>query len=297
MKFATQAGRAAEERQTRHPMAQPQAAATRPIVLRTKGRRHGPVTRIVSPGDVGQLIKPFVFLDYFDFAPSGDALFPMHPHSGIATLTVLIEGELNYEDTTGAAGMLHSGSVEWMRAGNGIWHGASPAKGERFQGYQLWIALPRSLENGLPHSQYLPASSIPRTGPARVILGTQSGRDSPVAAPSGVALQHVRLAAGERWRYQPPEGHTVAWAHANRGTLAVDDEFLHNELVVFAQSEDPLEFAAQSDADFIIASAVPHPHDLSLGYYSVHTSDEALRKGEAEIARIGMQLRAEGRLR
>lgn len=269
----------------------------RPIVMRTSGRAHGPVMRIFSPADLGQLIKPFVFLDYFDFAPSGDTLFPMHPHSGIATLTVLIDGELHYEDTTGAAGVLRSGSVEWMRAGHGIWHGASPAKGTRFQGYQLWLALPRSLENGVPESQYLPPQSIPRHGPARVVLGTLAGSESPVAAPSGVALFHVSLAAGKSWRYQPPKGHSVAWAHVNRGALIVGGETLQAELAVFAQSEDPIEFTAQSATDFIVASAVPHPHNLALGYYSVHTSNEALHKGEAEIARIGRQLRAEGRLR
>src|ERR1700741_2856596 len=105
----------------------------RSIVARTSGRSHGPVTRIVSPSDVGQLIKPFVFLDYFEFKPTGNALFPMHPHSGIATITVLLSGDLRYEDTTGAAGILSRGSVEWMRAGNGVWHDASPAGFERFR--------------------------------------------------------------------------------------------------------------------------------------------------------------------
>lgn len=297
MENAAQARHAGEPARIHHHTARPDAASNRGIVLRTGGRRHGAVSRIVSPGDVGELIKPFVFLDYFDFAPSGDALFPMHPHSGIATLTVLLEGELQYEDTTGAAGVLMAGGLEWMRAGNGIWHSASPAKGDRVQGYQLWLALPRSLENGTPHSQYLPASSVPRTGPARVILGSLAGRDSPVAAPSGAALLHVRLAAGERWHYQAPAGHTVAWAHVNRGTLATGGGRLKDELAVFTQSEDALDFTAETDADFIVASAVPHPHDLALGYYSVHTSNDALRKGEAEIARIGMQLRADGRLR
>lgn len=297
MEYATQTRHAGDAGQTQHHAAQPDAASHRAIVLRTGGRRHGPVSRIVSPGDVGKLIKPFVFLDYFDFAPSGDALFPMHPHSGIATLTVLLEGELHYEDTTGAAGVLAAGSVEWMRAGNGIWHAASPAKGSRFQGYQLWIALPRSLENGTPHSQYLPASSIPQSGPVRLVLGSLAGKDSPVAAPSGVALLHVRLAAGQSWRYQPPASHTVAWAHVNRGTLATGGELLQDELAVFSQSEGALDFTAETDVDFIVASAVPHPHDLALGYYSVHTSNDALRRGEAEIARIGTQLRADRRLR
>ncbi|MGY6125380.1 pirin family protein [Paraburkholderia strydomiana] len=274
-----------------------QQQAARPIAVRTRGRTHGPVTRVVSPAEIGELIKPFVFLDYFDFTPSGNALFPMHPHSGIATITVLLKGELRYEDTTGAAGVLSAGSLEWMRAGNGIWHDASPAGAGRFQGYQLWVALPRSLENGIPHSQYVAAEAVPRKSPVRVVLGSFDGLHSPIAAPEGMNLLHIRLQAGHSWRYQPPAGHTVAWAHIHTGSIEVSGELLRDELAVFVPSGDALEFTAQADADFIVASAVPHPHDLVLGHYSVHTSKEALARGEAEIANIGQQLRRNGRLR
>ena len=270
---------------------------TRRIVARTRGRAHGPITRIVSPSDIGELIKPFVFLDYFDFKPTGHALFPMHPHSGIATITVLLSGDLRYEDTTGASGVLAAGSVEWMRAGNGVWHDASPAGLERFHGYQVWVALPRSLENGVAQSQYLPSEEVPHQGPARVVLGRHAGASSRVAAPDGMNLLHVHLASGERWHYQPPAGHDVAWTHVHRGELLVAGERLEGELAVFEESDSAIEFTAKGDTDFIVGSAVKHPHDLVLGYYSVHTSPAALQRGEAEIARIGRQLRADGRIR
>ena len=59
----------------------------RAIVRRTRGRTHGPVTRLMSPSDFGEILKPFVFLDLFDHegAPFNG---PLHPHSGIATLTM-----------------------------------------------------------------------------------------------------------------------------------------------------------------------------------------------------------------
>ena len=91
----------------------------RGIIYRTSGHTHGPITRLVSPSDLGELIKPFVFLDHFDFRPTGKATFPMHPHSGIATLTLLLAGAMRYEDTTGAHGELAAGSLEWLQAGGG----------------------------------------------------------------------------------------------------------------------------------------------------------------------------------
>jgi len=270
---------------------------TRTVVARTSGRRHGPVTRVVSPGDIGELIKPYIFLDYFDFVPQGGPMFPMHPHSGIATITILLSGDMRYEDTTGAAGQLAAGSVEWMRSGNGVYHDAGPAGGSRFQGYQMWVALSPELENGPAHSQYLPAASVPSVGPARVILGSYAGRASEVAAPSGMTTLHVRLRAGEAWTLEPPSGHTVAWAHACSGVLLVAGTKLTNELVAFSESEGSIEFLAEGDAEFIVASAIKHPYPLVTGYYSVHTSEEALLKGETEIARIGQTLRSQGRLR
>jgi len=122
------------------------ATRARAIVYRTRGSRHGGITRLMSPGDLGEFLKPFVFLDLFGFdVTGGHKGFGLHPHSGIATLTWLMEGDTQYEDTTGEQGTLHGGGVEWMRAGNGVWHTGAPAPGvERVSGFQLWVALPPS---------------------------------------------------------------------------------------------------------------------------------------------------------
>ena len=77
----------------------------RAVVYKTAGQRHGAITRLVSPGDLGHLLKPFIFLDLFDAPPNSFGGFGLHPHSGIATLTVLLQGATRYEDTTGATGV------------------------------------------------------------------------------------------------------------------------------------------------------------------------------------------------
>jgi redox-sensitive bicupin YhaK (pirin superfamily) len=74
----------------------------------------------MSPSDLGQVLKPFVFLDIFDV--SGDAIhamasMPLHPHSGIATVTVFTEGRVRYNDPDNGEGTIGYGGVEWMRAG------------------------------------------------------------------------------------------------------------------------------------------------------------------------------------
>jgi hypothetical protein len=94
-------------------------SSIRSIVHRSRGHTHGPITRLMSPGDLGQLLKPFVFLDLFDNGGEPLSGFGMHPHSGIATLTYIAEGSAGYEDTNGAEGVLEAGAVEWMQAGGG----------------------------------------------------------------------------------------------------------------------------------------------------------------------------------
>jgi redox-sensitive bicupin YhaK (pirin superfamily) len=182
-----------------------------------------------------------------------------------------------------------------MRAAGGVWHTGGAVGTERIKGYQLWVALPADLENGPPQSQYLEAAAFQTHGPTRVILGHHGNAASQVAAPQTMNYLDVRLKAGERWRYQPPRNHTVAWVAVHQGVVTAPAKVTKGEIAVFEESNGAIEFEAQNDAGFILGSAIKHPHDLVLGYYSVHTNP-ALKKGEANIAQIGRQLIAQGRL-
>jgi redox-sensitive bicupin YhaK (pirin superfamily) len=273
------------------------AVAERDIVLRTRGQRHGPITRLVSPSDIGELIKPFVFLDLFATSATNTPGFGWHPHSGIATLTVLHEGALEYQETTGVQGILAAGGVEWMRAGRGVWHTGKSVGAEPTKGFQLWIALPSELENAPCHSRYLSASEVPDAKPARVILGAYGRIASPIPAPERINYLDVQLAANEQWTYHPPADHEVAWLAVSRGSLRTPQSVFAGELVVFSESNAPIAIQADSAARFVIGSAAKHPHPLVLGRYSVHTSHAALVAGETEIQRIGGQLKTAGLLR
>jgi len=268
----------------------------RRIALLTRGDRHGPITRLASPSDVGELIKPFVFLDHGEIAPSGQPLFGIHPHSGIATLTVVLQGATFYEDTTGKRGKLVAGGFEWMKAGHGVWHDGSVAPGDPMRFYQLWLALPAAQELTPPESHYFAPEEVQQQGPVRVILGRYGRASSPLHADAGINYFHVRLQDGEQWRYVPHAGHTVAWLSVDQGSLAAPQTIGEGQLAVFEESLAPIQLQAEGATSFVIGSAIKHPHPLVLGSYSVHTSPEALTEGEAEIRRIGRRLRAAGRV-
>jgi redox-sensitive bicupin YhaK (pirin superfamily) len=252
---------------------------------------------LISPSDLGQVVKPFVFLDLFE-AEAGLMDMPIHPHSGIATVTVFTKGDVRFDDPDSGQGTITYGGVEWLRAGGGVWHGKELSAGgsPRFQGFQLWVALPPELENSPSESQYLEAVEMKQFGPAHVIVGDHEGVASPVRAPKGLNYLLVTLKPGETWTYQPPPGHSVLWLAAAQGALDAGEAVSSGELAVFDRSEAQIELTAlgNSDAVFVLGSAVPHPHDLHLGYYSVHTSLEALERGERQIAELGTKIAAAG---
>jgi redox-sensitive bicupin YhaK (pirin superfamily) len=270
--------------------------ADRRMVFQGRGHSHGKITRLMSPGDLGAVLKPFVFLDLFDNQGERFPTFGLHPHSGLATLTYVAEGSVSYEDTNGATGILRQGGVEWMRAGKGVWHSGGAGDPGRTRGFQLWVALPPHLELGDSESLYQSAADIPVVGPARVLLGEYQGVANAIAPPSDITYLAVALKAGEIWRYDPPARHEALWLAMGKGKVAIPEVLDHGEIVVFDRREGGVSFTAQSDAEFVIGSAVPHRHPLALGYYSVHTSEAALAAGEARIDEIRGSLVAQGRL-
>ena len=282
-----------------HDLPVPTGAGSRRPSFRTRGTVHGRVTRLMSPSDLGRVLKPFVFLDLFDIdLHDPRAGFSLHPHSGLATITVITDGDLRFDDVTDGSGHLGFGGFEWMRAGSGVWHGKELSGGTspRARGFQLWIALPAELEHAPVDSQYVDAAHVPTVGPAHVILGSHGGAHSPARSPAGVTYLLVRLAAGERWTFLPAPGQTTTWLAVASGGLTGDTAAQAGELVVLESSGQAIVLDADSPAGavFVIGAAAPHPHDLYLGSYSVHTSQQALATGEAHIERLRHLLIAAG---
>jgi redox-sensitive bicupin YhaK (pirin superfamily) len=275
------------------------AQQSRRIIHKTKGRCDtlgGLVTRLVSPGDIGRLINPFVLLDHALIQPAGTSPLMLHPHSGISTFTTVIEGALHIDDSAGLPRTLSAGGAEWMQAGGGVWHGGPFSCTGVVRLFQLWIALPPRLELAPPHELFLEPEDIPATGPARVLLGGLDGVRSREGSELPLNYLHVRLAGGERWRYEPPEGHDVLWIAVYSGSVDAGERVSAGELAIFESSGRGVGFDAGEACGFMLGSAKQSPFDLVEGYYSVHTNAQALQRGEAAIQQLGAELCGQGRL-
>ena len=278
---------------------QPGSTAARRVIHRTRGVASGPITRLMSPSDLGRLLKPFVFLDLFELdLHDARAGFVLHPHSGLATVTVVTDGDLRFDDPTDGTGQIGFGGFEWMRAGSGVWHGKELSGGDsrKAQGFQLWIALAPEMELSPVDSQYVEARQVPCAGPARVILGSYDHVRSAARAPGGITYLLVRLTAGHAWTFTPPAEQTVSWLAVSHGKLVGEGAAEAGEMLVFEPSNAPIRLEADTtgEAVLVIGSAVPHEYELHLGPYSVHTSDAALQHGQANIERLRQLLVSAG---
>ena len=110
-----------------------------------------------------EYIDPFLMLDEFGSENKDDyvAGFPPHPHRGIETVTYMLNGEFEHEDSTGAKGKMAPGDVQWMKTGRGIIHSEMPAmSGGKLLGFQLWINMPAKLKKNKPEYNYIKGNEL-----------------------------------------------------------------------------------------------------------------------------------------
>ncbi len=131
---------------------------------------------------------PFLMLDDFRSEKPEEYLagFPRHPHRGIETVTYMLEGTVDHEDSLGNAGSISAGDVQWMTAGSGIIHQEmpKPVKG-RMGGFQLWVNLPHTSKMMKPRYQEIKSDTVPVVSPRkdiniRVIAGKVNNVRGPV---------------------------------------------------------------------------------------------------------------------
>lgn len=267
------------------------------IALRTAGQRHGPIVRLISPHELGQRLKPFVFLDHLHADMPEGAGFGFHPHSGIATVTYQRDVDAAFVDTAGRQGVLRAQGLEWMLAGGGAWHKATLTRGGWVNGFQLWLALPPGWEDAQATSLCLAPEAVPEVGPVRVLAGEFGGRRSSIDSPVPFTYLDVALDEGVEWQHEVPAAHQVAWAYAYGGLAEINGAITQNELLVFSAQVSALRASArQPGVRLLFASAPAHPHPLVLGSSSVHTNTHSLLAARQRIHQLGQALQHEGKL-
>jgi quercetin 2,3-dioxygenase len=211
-------------------------------------------------------LSPFLLLDHAgpaDFAPAQKARgVDWHPHRGFETVTLVLDGEVDHEDTAGNGGRIGQGEVQWMTAGSGLLHKEmhSPEftrRGGRFQALQLWVNLPAKSKMAPPRYQTLTASSIPAVDGVRVIAGEYRGAKGPAQTFTTVNLLDVRLRAGQNLSLDLRDGFSAGLYVVSGRIQANGQAANETELVVFDREGNDVELTATSDAIVLVMNGAP----------------------------------------
>lgn len=244
--------------------AHPHSAATlltarrRRMALLANGRKHGPITRLIAPWDVGELTSPFVLLNYAEAARRSRPLFGIHAPCGITALTVVLNGELAFEDATGKQGRVAAAGFASMKAGGVIWHEGGDAVREPLRVFHLWIEQPVVQGERATMSEYIAPDEVEEDGPVRVLLGEFGRAGTRVRhAPADLNFFHVRLKDRQDFRYAAPDGHNLLWLAVDRGSLQLQEgeRVQWEQMALFGESGAEIEVQADGDTSFVLGSA------------------------------------------
>ena len=195
-----------------------------------------PVRRACAGVDLADL-DPFIHLDQMgevEYAPGEPKGTPWHPHRGFETVTYMIDGVFEHQDSNGGGGVITNGDTQWMTAGAGILHIEKPPEwlvsaGGLFHGLQLWVNLPAAQKFAAPRYQDLRASEValvssPDGGAlVRVIAGEVAGHRGPGSTHTPISLVHATIEPGAElvlpW---PREYNALVYALSGRGTVGPD---------------------------------------------------------------------------
>jgi redox-sensitive bicupin YhaK (pirin superfamily) len=235
-------------------------------------------------------LDPFLLFDHFGSQNPADYIkgFPMHPHRGIETVTYMINGNVNHQDSIGNAGTIGSGDVQWMTAGGGIMHEEMPQRAEgEMIGFQLWVNLPARLKMTTPRYQEISSRQIPsvsRTGGVkiRVIAGNVDGIQGPVSEIyADPAYLDVSIPAGGGFSHPVAKGHTVfAYVFEGRGVFGTDPNNPEHSmsqpgLVVFGDGDYIQVGAVSGPVRFLLVSGKPLDEPIArYGPFVMNTQQE-----------------------
>jgi len=216
------------------------------------------VRRSLGSGGLNRL-DPFLMLDHFTATPGSG--FPDHPHRGQATVTYMLDGAFQHEDSEGHKGTINAGDLQWMIAGKGIIHAEMPVFGPGLAnptGLQLWVDLPRQHKMTKPSYQELTKDKIPTAfpegpeGPSEIVVisGKSYGVESPVRHLGGCWYMDIKLKRkGAEVFQEIPTGWT-AFMYTLNGSLTINEKdypIFHTLVLSADEAESGVAITAAED--------------------------------------------------
>jgi redox-sensitive bicupin YhaK (pirin superfamily) len=222
-----------------------------------------PVVRAFA-GVAKRDLDPFVHMDQMgevDYSPGAPKGTDWHPHRGFETVTYMIDGTFEHQDSHGGGGVIENGATQWMTAGAGILHIETPPEalvmsGGLFHGIQLWVNLPAKDKFSPPAYQNLTGeksallSSADGGALVRLIAGSVGEHTGPGSTHTPITLAHATIAPGASlslpWR---ADYNALVYVLSGRGTVGVEGRPIHQGQLAVLGAGDRMTIAAQATQD------------------------------------------------
>ncbi|WP_432559419.1 pirin family protein [Granulicoccus sp. GXG6511] len=211
-----------------------------------------------------QLLDPFIHMDQMgavDYAPGEPRGTDWHPHRGFETVTYIIDGRFQHQDSHGGGGMIENGATQWMTAGAGVLHIETPPaelvdSGGLFHGIQLWVNLPKKDKFLPPAYQNLTGDKVGLVSSAdagalvRIIAGEIDGHTGPGSTHTPIVMAHATVQPGAQlslpWR---KDFNALAYVLSGRGTAGAEQRRIMPGNLVVLDDGDRLTFQAAESQD------------------------------------------------
>jgi redox-sensitive bicupin YhaK (pirin superfamily) len=253
-----------------------------------------PVRNLFPSNGLQLEVSPFLMLDYAGpqyFKPASEPRgVGEHPHRGFETVTLAYQGSVSHRDSSGNAGTIFPGDVQWMTAASGVlheeFHEAEFTKnGGTFEMIQLWVNLPAKDKMSKPGYQAITKEQIPVVnfdtgGHVRVIAGELDGAKGPAKTFTSINLWDVILKAGEKVELTVPKGHNTAVVLRMGDTTINGSAKLNGEakIATLGRDGDTITLEAKEDSQLVLLSGEPINEPIaSYGPFVMNTREEIIQ--------------------
>jgi len=231
---------------------------------------------------------PFLMLDEFGSENKDDYIggFPPHPHRGIETVTYMLSGEFEHEDSTGAKGKMSSGDVQWMKTGGGIIHSEMPAMTEgKLHGFQLWVNMPAKYKMNKPEYIYIDAKQMEvhkdDDKKIKVIAGKFENTEGPVKGHNIEPIYFdVEIEKDKEFIFDLPPAHN-SLIYLIDGEIKVGeqshDQAKNSTLIILSKGKN-LKVSSLTKSKFLLISGKPIGEPIARGGpFVMNTKEEILK--------------------